>query len=237
MTITNTIAIDGPAASGKSTLGKKLAQALDYLLIDTGLMYRAVTWIAIENDIDLSDENAISTLAEKTTIEFLPPSKEDGRYCDINADGIDITWQIRGSIVDQNVSLVSSYEGVRNALSDQQRRLAENGKVVMVGRDIGTVVIPEAKLKIFLDASVEERAWRRYVELKNRGEEAIYEEILEGMRKRDQFDSNREIAPLRPADDAEIISSDKMTAKEVFEKALELSKLSDSPSLFKDIQS
>jgi cytidylate kinase len=237
MTITNTIAIDGPAASGKSTLGKKLAQALDYLLIDTGLMYRAVTWIAIKNNIDLLDEHAISTLAENTKIEFLPPSIEDGRDCDIIADGIDITWQIRSSIVDQNVSLVSSYEGVRNALSDQQRRLAQNGKVVMVGRDIGTVVIPEAKLKIFLDASVEERAWRRYVELKNRGEEAIYEEILEGMRKRDQFDSNREIAPLRPADDAEIISSDNMTAKEVFEKALELSNLSDSQSLFKDIPS
>src|SRR5215510_341731 len=173
------IAIDGPAASGKSTLGLKLAKALGYLFFDTGVMYRAVTWLALKLDMDLQDEKKITALAEQTRIDIAPASKEDGRVCDILIAGQDITWETRLPEVDANVSVVSTYPGVRAALSRQQRRIGQNGKVVMVGRDIGTVVLPEADLKIYLDASAEERAKRRYEEIIARGGEADYNDILE----------------------------------------------------------
>jgi len=217
MPLPKTIAIDGPAASGKSTLGLKLANELGYLFLDTGIMYRAVTWIAIQHGIPVEDEPAITFLAETTEIDVRPPSQTDGRNCDILADGQDVTWQIRRPEVESNVSLVSSYAGVRQALTAQQRRIGLRGLVVMVGRDIGTVVLPEAELKIYLDASVEERARRRYKEILERGSQANYKEILEAMRKRDEFDSNRTIAPLQPAGDAIVLDSDKLNAEQVLE--------------------
>lgn len=219
MGIPKVIAIDGPAASGKSTLGHKLAQTLGYLYFDTGVMYRAVTLIALQQGISIGDEVAITTLAELTQIDVRPASVQDGRAYDVVVDGQDITWAIRRPEVDANVSPVSAYVGVRKALSTQQRRIGERGRVVMVGRDIGTVVLPDAELKIYLDASVEERARRRYQELLLRGEPADYNHILGAMRRRDHIDSNRKAAPLRPASDACILCSDGLDAEQVLELA------------------
>jgi len=220
MVIPKIIAIDGPAASGKSTLGHKLAHALGYLYFDTGVMYRAITWQALKQAVDIADEAAITHLARVAQIDVRPPSVEDGRAYDVILDGQDITWDIRSPEVDANVSPVSAYAGVRKALSAQQRRIGLRGDVVMVGRDIGTVVLPKADLKIYLDASVEERARRRYEELRQRGEPADYEIILHAMRKRDQIDSNRKVAPLRRARDAHFLCSDGLDADQVLQQAL-----------------
>ncbi len=216
MPIPNIIAIDGPAASGKSTLGKRLADALGYLFFDTGVMYRAVTWAALQRGIPIEDEAGVTRLAETAQIDVRPPSRQDGRACDVLVDGVDCTWETRRPEVDANVSPVSAYAGVRRALAAQQRRIGLRGRVVMVGRDIGTVVLPEADLKIYLDASPEERARRRYREILGRGEQADYEDILAGVRRRDQIDSTRAVAPLRPAEDAVILDSDRLDADEVF---------------------
>ena len=218
------IAIDGPAASGKSTLAFRLARSLSYLYFDTGLMYRAVTWLALDRHLDIKDEDAIVRLAEQTPIDVSAPSLDDGRPCDVIVEGRDITWEIRKLEVDANVSAVSAYAGVRKALTVQQRRIGLRGKVVMVGRDIGTVVLPDADLKIYLDASAEERARRRYQEILDRGGEADYEVILRKVIERDYLDSTRAIAPLKPADDAIILDSDQMDADTVFETAFDLCK-------------
>ncbi len=218
------IAIDGPAASGKSTLGLRLAQALHYLFFDTGVMYRAVTWLTLDRGIDVSDESAVTALAEDMPIDVAPASVPDGRACDVLVEGKDITWETRLPEVEMNVSVVSAYRGVRAALSQQQRRIGRRGNVVMVGRDIGTVVLPEADLKIYLDASAEERAKRRYDEILARGGTADYDEILGKVKERDRIDSTRDVAPLKAAEDAIVLDSDKLTANEVFENALALCK-------------
>ena len=223
-TLPSIIAIDGPAASGKSTLGKRLADALNYLFFDTGIMYRAVTWLALQRGLDMSDEAAITTLAESVPIDVQPPSQADGRACDVLVEEQDITWETRRPEVDANVSVVSAYVGVRRALSAQQRRIGQRGWVVMVGRDIGTVVLPEADLKIYLDASAEERARRRYDEIIARGEQADYNEILAKVIERDRIDSTRDVAPLKAADDAVIVDSDHLSAEEVFQQILALCK-------------
>jgi CMP/dCMP kinase len=222
MTKPNIIAIDGPAASGKSTLGFRLAESLGYLYFDTGLMYRAVTWLALHRGIEIKDEARLTRLAEDVPIEVSAPSLEDGRPCDIVVDGQDITWDIRTPEVDANVSAVSAYPGVRKALTQQQRRIGLRGRVVMVGRDIGTVVLPDADLKIYLDASAEERARRRYDEILQRGAKADFDEILSKVNERDRIDSTRDIAPLKPADEAVLLDSDKLDADQVFQKALSL---------------
>ncbi len=222
MTIPDIIAIDGPAASGKSTLGKRLAEALGYLLFDTGVMYRAVTWVTLQRGVEVNDEVGVTRLAETVQIDVRPASKEDGRTCDVLADGVDITWETRTPEVEAYVSPVSTYEGVRKALASQQRRIGLRGKVVMVGRDIGTVVLPEAQLKIYLVASAEERARRRYKEILDRGGKADYETILAGVKMRDEIDSNRAFSPLRAAADAVILDSDKLNADEVFARVEKL---------------
>jgi len=216
------IAIDGPAASGKSTLGLRLANALGYLFFDTGVMYRAVTWLALQRGIDVRDEAALTALAEKTQIDVAPASKSDGRACDVLVDGQDITWETRRRKVEANVSIVSAYRGVRSALSQQQRRIGQRGRIVMVGRDIGTVVLPEADLKIYLDATAEQRARRRYDEIIARGAQADYNEILAKVIERDRIDSTRDVAPLKAAEDAIVLDSDKLTADEVLEQVLAL---------------
>jgi CMP/dCMP kinase len=218
------IAIDGPAASGKSTIGLRLANALGYLFFDTGLMYRAVTWLALDHDMNLSDESVITALAEKTHIDVAPASKPDGRTCDVLVAGKDITWQTRLPTVEANVSVVSAYRGVRAALSEQQRRIGRRGQIVMAGRDIGTVVLPDADLKIYLDASAEERARRRYDEIIARGGSADYSDILAKVIERDRIDSTRDVAPLKMASDAVVINTDTLTADEVFEQVLALCK-------------
>ncbi len=224
MTRPSIIAIDGPAASGKSTLGLKLAQELDYLFFDTGVMYRAITWLALKFDMDLHDEINITELAETTQIDVAPASKSDGRACDVLIAGKDITWETRLPEVDANVSVVSAYRGVRAALSKQQRRIGERGHVVMVGRDIGTVVLPEASLKIYLDATAEERAKRRFDETIARGRTADYNEILAKVIERDRIDSTRDVAPLKAAEDAIVLDSEKLNADEVFEQVMKLIK-------------
>ena len=216
------IAIDGPAASGKSTLGLRLANALGYLFFDTGIMYRAVTWLALQRGIDVRDEAAVTALAEKTQIEVTPASRPDGRAGDVLVEGTDITWETRLPEVEANVSIVSAYRGVRSALSQQQRRIGQRGHIVMVGRDIGTVVLPEADLKIYLDASAEQRARRRYDEIIARGAQADYNEILSKVIERDRIDSTRDVAPLKAAEDAIVLDSDKLDADEVFERVLAL---------------
>ena len=218
------IAIDGPAASGKSTIGELLARRLGYLYLDTGAMYRAVTWVALEQGIDISDdeEEAITALAERVEINITRPTVDDGRQYTVHANGEDVTWQIRRPEVDANVSPVSAYPGVRQALTDQQRRIGRRGRIVMMGRDIGTVVLPEADLKIYLAATAEERAHRRYQEILERGEEADYEKVLSAIRRRDEIDSEREAAPLRPADDAIIIDTTGLSIAEVLIKVEEL---------------
>lgn len=216
------IAIDGPAASGKSTIGKRLAEHLGYLFFDTGVMYRAITWIALQRAVNIGDDAAVTRLAEETIVEVASASKPDGRGCDVLVDGQDITWETRRPEVDANVSIVSAYAGVRRALSQQQRRIGQRGCIVMVGRDIGTVVLPEADLKIYLDASAEERARRRFDEIVARGEQADFDEILLKVRERDRIDSTRAVAPLRPAEDAIILDSDHLSADEVFARVKEL---------------
>jgi len=222
LTIPKSIAIDGPASSGKSTIGIRLAERLGYLFFDTGIMYRAVTLAVIRKGIDVNDEDEVTRLAQIVHIDVRSPSIADGRKEDVLLDGEDVTWAIRDPEVEKWVSKISAYAVVRRAMTQLQRRIGKRGRVVMVGRDIGTVVMPDADLKIYLDASLEERARRRYQELVQRGESVTLKEVLVGLKKRDQIDSSREIAPLKPAKDAVILNTDGLSIEEVLKKALEL---------------
>ena len=218
----STIAIDGPAASGKSTVGELLARHLGHLYFDTGVMYRAVTWAALSRGIAIEDEAAVTALAQQIHIDVTPPAVDDGRQYTVLADGVDVTWAIRTPEVDANVSPVSAYPGVRRALVAQQRRVAAGGRVVMVGRDIGTVVLPGADLKLYLDAIVEERARRRWREERARGEEADYGPVLVSMRRRDEIDSHRAVSPLRVASDAVVVDTTDLDIEEVLAEAKRL---------------
>jgi cytidylate kinase len=220
--IPSIIAIDGPAASGKSSIGQDLAKELGYLFLDTGAMYRAVTWAALNRKIDVYKEKDVSDLGKKIKINIRPPTIADGRMFDLLVDGMDITWQIKDPLVNENVSQVSTYSGVRSVLTKQQRQIGRQGKIVMVGRDIGTVVLPKADLKIFLEASVKERARRRYQEDLDRGIHITYEEILDSMLRRDEIDSKRSLAPLKPAKDAIIIQTNGKGRLQVLEEILEI---------------
>lgn len=206
--IPSVIAIDGPAASGKSSVGLKVAQKLDYLFLDTGIMYRAVAWAVLNQNIDIFDEEKIGKLAQQIKIAINPPTKDDGRINDIYVDQVDVTWKIREIEVNKVVSQISEYRQVRNALTEYQREFGNQGKIVMVGRDIGTIVMPNADLKIFLEASSRERAVRRYNEEVQRGKKINLEEIIKNIEMRDKIDSNRKIAPLVPAKDAVVILTD-----------------------------
>lgn len=216
------IAIDGPAAAGKSTIGELLAEELNYLYFDTGVMYRAVTWAALQRNIPIDDEAEVSKLAQEARIDVLQPTAQDGRQYTVCVDGQDVTWDLRRPEVEYGVSPVSAYPAVRAALTAQQRRIGLRGRVVMVGRDIGTVVLPEASLKIYLDATVEARARRRYLENRQRGEKVRYSDVLRAMRRRDQIDSQRDAAPLRPAVDAMIIDTTNLQVAQVMARVREL---------------
>lgn len=216
------IAIDGPAASGKSTIGYAVANRLGYLYFDSGLLYRALTWLALRAGIDLDNGAALAALAERSPINVRPPTCADGRQSTVEVGGADITWDVRRPEVDANVSNVARHPAVRAALIDQQRRGAADGRVVMVGRDIGTVVLPDAPLKIFLVASLEVRARRRHDELVARGQPADYASILAEIRRRDAIDSLRTVAPLKPADDAVTVDTTGMSIDEVVDHIVAL---------------
>lgn len=209
------IAIDGPGAAGKSTVARYLADQLGILLFDTGALYRAVTLAALRQNLRLSDEAALARLAANAHIDLKPASVEDGRLADVFLDGEDITWQIRSPEVDANVSRVAAYPAVREALLAVQRKIADGSEVVMVGRDIGTVVTPDAGTKIYLDASVEERARRRYHDLRKQGVDTNFRSVMDDLRERDYKDSSRVTAPLRAADDAVLIDTDGLSVDEI----------------------
>ncbi|MCX7670887.1 MAG: (d)CMP kinase, partial [Anaerolineae bacterium] len=213
-----TIAIDGPAASGKSTVGGRLARKYGYLYLDTGVMYRAVAAAALARGIPTDDETAVTALARRIEIQVMAPTVADGRDVTVLVDGEDYSWEIRKPEVEAVVSPVSAYAGVREAMVAQQRRIARQGPVVMVGRDIGTVVLPDADLKIYLDAALRERAQRRYRERLARGEQADFDQILADLRRRDEIDSQRQHSPLIPASDAIMIDSTNLTIDEVMER-------------------
>lgn len=210
------IAIDGPAASGKSTIGLMLAQKLGYLCLDTGSMYRALTLAALRHDVSPEDEAGITRLANECDLDIIPLAGEtDGRHYTVLLDGVDVTWDLRSPEVDASVSLVSTYPDVRAEMVRRQRIVGRRGQVVMIGRDIGTVVMPDAALKLYITATPEERARRRLLDRRRQGRNDDYEVILADVIRRDQIDSSREHSPLRPASDAKKVDTTNRTAEEV----------------------
>ena len=202
----STIAVDGPAASGKSTVGRLAAERLGYLFLDTGLLYRALTLLALEAGVDPRDGPALAALAAGRGMEVA--AAPGSTTASVTVDGRDVTARLHTPGVDGAVSAVSAHGAVRDALLAHQRRPAERGRVVMVGRDIGTVVLPSADLKIYLDASAEERARRRFRQRLARGEPAEYAAVLAAVRHRDALDSGRALAPLAAASDAVVVDTD-----------------------------
>ncbi|NLA80141.1 MAG: (d)CMP kinase [Chloroflexi bacterium] len=217
-----TIAIDGPAASGKSTIGALVAEKLGYVWLDTGIMYRAVACEALETGVAIEDEKAVTLLAEGLDVDVVHASVEDGRQFDVLINGKDRTWEIRSNEVNGSVSEVSVYPGVRVAMTDLQRKIASRGHIVVLGRDIGTVVLPDADLKIYLDASIEVRAQRRLLEELARGNQLDLEKTIEMLRHRDVIDSTREHAPLKAAEDAILVNTDHLNIEQVVAKIMEI---------------
>lgn len=212
------IAIDGPAGAGKSTVAKQLAKNLGYLYIDTGAMYRTVALAAIEKNIAFDDAEKLTEIAGSIVIDL----KSTADSYQVLMDGRDVSSDIRLPQVGAAASPVSAVQGVREHLVAQQQRLAAAGRVIMDGRDIGTVVLPNADLKIFLTASIEERAKRRYLELKEKGIETDLAEVQKDIAERDYRDSHREHSPLRQAADAILLNTDNLTIAEVLQKITEM---------------
>jgi len=219
-----TIAIDGPAASGKSSVGKHIADILGYSFLDTGVMYRAVTLAALEEGVDVRDEKAVGELAEKICIEVKSKNGDKNTNHAILIDSKDVTDQLRSVGVNNSVSQVSRYRKVRTAMTEQQKLIGSRGEIVMAGRDIGTVVLPQADLKIYLEASPEERARRRFKEDKTKGKDGSFSEILKNVQMRDEIDSTRTIAPLKPASDAHIINTNNKNIEQVTAEILQIIK-------------
>jgi cytidylate kinase len=213
------IAIDGPAGSGKSTVGEQLAQRLGYLYIDTGAMYRAVAWLALMEGVDTTDGPTLAKLAQHAEVVIAHPHIDDGRQYTVTVNGHDVTWDIRNADVTRVVSPVSAHPEVRAILIAQQREMArQHDGTVMVGRDIGAIVLPDADLKVYLTASLQERARRRYSERVERlGEQnaAIpsMEEVLMDIQRRDEIDKDN----MRPAEDAMVIVTDNLSVPQVLE--------------------
>ena len=205
------VAIDGPASSGKSTISKLIAKENHFVYLDTGAMYRVVTLAVLRNNISLDDYEAIEKLVQTIEIGF---SMQDGKQS-VFMNGEDVTDEIRSVEVTRNVSAVSALKDVRTRLVHLQQEIAENHSIIMDGRDIGTVVLPQAEIKIFLVASVEERARRRFIENQEKGIEMSYEELVEDIRRRDHIDSTRKESPLRKAEDAIEVDTTKMTIEDV----------------------
>ena len=207
------VAIDGPVGAGKSTVARAVARRLGYRYVDTGAMYRSVAWAAVQRNIALSDEDAVARLARDLEIEFIPDHEQ--RVC-VNGD--DVTEAIRRPEMSEASSVVSAYPEVREAMVALQRRMGAAGDVVMEGRDIGTVVFPAAEVKVYLDASLDERAARRFRELRNRGEPVTYEDVRKALEERDHRDSTRTHSPLRVAPGAIVVNSTGKEAADVVEE-------------------
>ncbi|NEW66449.1 (d)CMP kinase [Carnobacteriaceae bacterium zg-84] len=212
------VAIDGPASSGKSTVAKRIAEKFNYIYLDTGAMYRCITLSVLSNDIDMQDEQAVSAHCQQQDIRF---SKNIDNQQIVLLNGKDVTSAIRQPNVAENVSLVASYEGVRTDLVARQKSYIAQGGIVMDGRDVGTVVMPEAELKIFMVASVEERARRRHEENKQRGIHSSLGELCQQIEKRDKLDESRVIGPLKKAEDAIEIDTTSLTIDEVIQQISE----------------
>jgi CMP/dCMP kinase len=212
------IAIDGPAGSGKSTIGEQLARHLGYLYIDTGAFYRALAWLALASDIDVNDGPSLAQLALRAEITISRPLVDDGRQYTVKVHGQDVTWAIRSPAVTQAVSITSAHKEVRAIIIAQQRAMAQRAGVVMVGRDIGSVVLPDAELKIFLTASLAERARRRFAELVERlGPEnpdlPDLEAVMQDIERRDYIDRNN----LHQVEDAIVINTDSLSVEQALE--------------------
>ena len=226
------IALDGLLASGKSTVGAMLAEKLGCDFLDTGKMYRAVTYLSIKNRISIEDLDAVRNIAVSTS--FSVGQDQNGTWR-LSADGIDITDHLYSDEVNFNVSPVSAIPAVRSALVHKQRAIASVAPIVMAGQDIGTVVLPDARVKIFLTASTETRARRRTKDAEGNADQRSYQEVLQSIQRRQMIDSSRTDSPLRPADDAIIVATDELTAEEVVEKILshfyDMTNLIDSPQM------
>jgi CMP/dCMP kinase len=209
------IAIDGPVAVGKSSVGLRLAKRLGYIFFDTGMIYRAFTWKVLQSGISPEDEQELCKLAATTEFDFVP-SKESA--LSVVVDGEDVSSKLLRAEIEELVALIAKVAGVRQAMVSQQRKLAQRGRVVMAGRDIGTIVLPQAELKIFLTASTEVRAKRRYKELLKRGENSSLEIVLADLNRRDEMDINRSVSPLKPAEDAIIINTEDLSLEQVIDK-------------------
>ncbi|HEU5434470.1 MAG TPA: (d)CMP kinase [Thermomicrobiales bacterium] len=208
------VAIDGPGAAGKSTVARMLADRLGAMLFDTGTLYRALTLEALREGVSPANGPALAKLAESRHLDIVPPSSRDGRLYDVLLDGEDVTWAIRDPRVEAAVSEVSAHPEVRQALLAPQRRIA-SGRVVIVGRDIGSVVVPDAGVKVFLQASLAERARRRLLELTGRGVAATLDDVRRDLARRDEIDSNRSASPLRIPSGAIVVDTDSMDIGDV----------------------
>jgi len=213
------IALDGPVAVGKSSVGLQLAKRLGYVFFDTGVMYRAFTWKVVELGVPPGDREALAQLAGNTRFDFVP--SQNGQLYPL-IDGRNPISELFQPTVEEHVAVVAKMPEVRNAMVHEQRKLAAERDVVMAGRDISTVVLPWAELKVFLTASTEERARRRHRELLDRGETPTLESVLSDLKKRDDMDVNREVSPLRPADDAVVLDTEQLSLDEVVERVCTL---------------
>ena len=207
------IAIDGPASSGKSTVAKILAATYELIYVDTGAMYRSLTYLALTNNVSVEDETALMSLLDQAEIVL----QRNGEEQAVLVNGEDVTDAVRQNDVTNNVSVVASYAKVREELVRRQQEMARHTGVAMDGRDIGTVVLPDAEVKIFLVASVDERADRRYLENKEKGIESDYERLRKEIIDRDEYDSNRKVSPLKQAEDAIKIDTTGLSIQEVVE--------------------
>lgn len=217
------VAIDGPVGSGKSTVARLVAGKLGYVYIDTGAMYRGIALKAKRKGVSWDDAAGMAALANNTAIELLPAAGE-GLTCRIRVDGEDVSREIRETDIGQGASTIGTISGVRRALVAMQKKMAAGGGVVMEGRDIGTVVLPAAELKIFLSGSVEERAARRFLELEKKGRAPAMSEVIEEVRARDRQDSTRADSPLRKADDGVEVDTTRMTAEQVVNEIVRLAR-------------
>jgi cytidylate kinase len=209
------IAIDGPVAAGKTAVGQELAQSLGFAYLDTGIMYRAITWLALKNNVPVEDEAALGNLARTSPIDLVGTSGDQ-----VSVAGHTLGPELRESSVDRNVSVVSKATPVRTEMVAQQRKIADQSKIVMIGRDIGTVVLPDADLKIYLTASPENRAKRRWQEMQDRGQIVELMTVLSQTIKRDEIDTGRENSPLKPAEDAWELNTDGLDIRQVVQQII-----------------